>query len=49
MPAIVATSTGKKAMNTEKTTLAVKLWPNQIRKTGASATFGMSWKKTIVG
>ena len=46
---MVATTTGKKAMNTEKITLAAKPVPNHSRNTGASATLGMSWKKTMVG
>ena len=46
---MVATNTGKKAMNTEKITFALQPVPNQMRNTGANATLGMSWKKTTVG
>jgi len=48
-PAVVAITTGKKAMKTEK---AMRDWaptPSQMMNSGASAIFGMSWKKIKFG
>ena len=48
-PVVVATAIGKNAINTENARREGLPTPSQTTNSGATATFGINWKQTMLG